>query len=178
MVYRVGRAFRRVDDDDLQPVALQLRPSLTWGRDRDGPPPLVQHSPDHVGEFCEPRSPRHRGTNESTNGLLIPILPEKAPTSPSTLQTTFDALLMNSANRPANPLTTGPRIWADQSPTDLSRSQIPTANVCALRSLVSRVQSQCTDGPLHPINRRSSRRTLSSELPTQAAVISQRFDTW
>ena len=61
----------------VQYLPRELRRSLTWNRGKE----LANHklltlATDLDVYFCDPHSPWHRGTNENTNRLLRPILPE------------------------------------------------------------------------------------------------------
>ena len=58
-------------------LPVQLRRSLTWDQGAE----MARHAELRVEHglpvyFCDPNSPWQRGTNENTNGLLPPVLPQ------------------------------------------------------------------------------------------------------
>jgi IS30 family transposase len=62
----------------LSRLPQQLRSSLTWDRGME----MAEHARFTVATdvkvyFCDPQSPWQRGSNENTNGLPPPVLPER-----------------------------------------------------------------------------------------------------
>ena len=72
-------AVRLAIADDLRQLPIHLRKTLTWDRGRE----MAAHQ-ELAGElgldvyFCDPHSPRQRGSNENTNRLLRQNLPKGA----------------------------------------------------------------------------------------------------
>ena len=63
---------------EFKRMPVVLKKSLTWDRGRE----LAKHEEFHkrtgvLVYFCDPQSPRQRGTNENTNRLLRQYFPKK-----------------------------------------------------------------------------------------------------
>ena len=61
------------------------------------------HSTGNEVYFCDPKSPRQRGSNENTNGLLRQHLPRRLAFR-SLIQTDFDAIADHLNGRPLQTL--------------------------------------------------------------------------
>ncbi len=74
---RDGRSVIRALIDQARRLPDELLKSLTWDRGRE----MAEHkrftlATDAAVYFCDPQSPWQRGSNENTNRLVAPVLPQ------------------------------------------------------------------------------------------------------
>ena len=104
----------------IRKLPTSLRRSLTWDRGLE----MAKHKSFTVATnvkvyFCDPQSPRQRGTNENTNGLLRQYLPKKTDLSGYS-QADLDKVALRLNQRPRKTLgfeTPASKLQASVAPT-------------------------------------------------------------
>jgi IS30 family transposase len=99
-----AEAVRDAIASSITTLPEQLRRSLTWDQGAE----MAHHAQLRIDTglaiyFCDPHSPRQRGTNENTNGLLRQYFPKGTDLSKHTMAE-LDAVAAALNSRPRKPL--------------------------------------------------------------------------